>query len=209
MIGFREFGQQPFHLVLFQRHVDFDSRMARDRGGNTRANLLQVQRLLFAGELIEQFVKHVFDRRGLHSRGSDFDGDTAHAEWLGLETVARELVGNFAEDRLLRRRQFQHDRHQQALALDSHRRPPLQHALEKYTLVSHVLVYDPQAIFVYREDEGVANLAQWLERAKSGESGLLFADVEGRRTSVVRNRVELLPRKSRGEIWIERSRLQS
>src|SRR4029077_13011810 len=112
-------------------------------------------------------MEHVFDRRGLYSCGSNLDGDTARAERLGLKTVAREFVGDFAEDCLLRRRQLQYDRHEQALALDLHGRPLLQRALEKYTLVSHVLVDDPQTVFVHRQNEGVANLSQRLERAKS------------------------------------------
>ena len=62
MVGFGEFREQPFHFVLLQRHVDLDGGVAGDGGGNAGTDLFQVQRLLFARELVEQFVQHVLDR---------------------------------------------------------------------------------------------------------------------------------------------------
>ena len=53
--------QQPLHFVLLQRHVDLDGGMAGDAGGDAGANLLQVQRLLFALELLQDFVQQVLD----------------------------------------------------------------------------------------------------------------------------------------------------
>ena len=53
MVGFGEFGEQPLHFVLLERHVYFDGGMAGDGGGDASANLFQIQLLLFARELIE------------------------------------------------------------------------------------------------------------------------------------------------------------
>jgi len=44
--------QQPFHLVLLQRHVDLDGRMARDAGRDLPSDLVQVQYLLFLLKLV-------------------------------------------------------------------------------------------------------------------------------------------------------------
>ena len=130
------------------------------------ANLLQVQRLLFAGKLVEQFVQHVLDGGGVHSGGSDLYRDAAGAKGFDFESVPGQFVGDFGEDCLLRRREFDHQRHQQALAFDFLRRPLLQNFLEQHALVGHVLVDDPQAFGIHRQDEGVANLAQRLERGQ-------------------------------------------
>ena len=143
VVGFGQFGEQPFHLVLLERHVDFDGRMARDRGGDASAYLFQVQRLLFARELVEEFVQHAFDGGRLDSCRRDFHRHAACAEGLGLESVMLQFVGNFGEYRLLCRRQLQHNRHQQALAFHSLRRTLLQHALEQDAFVRYVLVHDP------------------------------------------------------------------
>ena len=80
---------------------------------------------------------------GFDSRGSDFDGDAARAEWFGFESVVLQFVGNFGEDGLLRRSEFQHDRHEQALAFDFLRGALLQDSLEQHALVGHMLIDDP------------------------------------------------------------------
>ena len=36
-VGLRKFGEEPFHFVLFQRHVDLDSGVAGDGSGNAAA----------------------------------------------------------------------------------------------------------------------------------------------------------------------------
>ena len=95
------------------------------------------------------------------------------------------------EHRLLRRRQLQHDRHQQPLALDFLRRALLQHAFKQHALVRHVLVDDPQTIFVHREDERIPNLSQRLQRAQRRQRRLFFADLERRSAAVVGNRLDL------------------
>src|SRR6185312_3236637 len=60
-LGFREFLQQPLHLVLFQWHVDLDGRMAGNAGCDPCPNLLQIQRLLFMFKLLQQLEQHLFD----------------------------------------------------------------------------------------------------------------------------------------------------
>ncbi len=135
-----------------------------------------------------KFVQHVFHCRRVYSRRSDFHGHAARAKGLGLKSIVLQFVGDFGEHRLLRGRQLQHNRHQQALAFDSVRRPLLQHSFKQHALVGHVLVHNPQTIFVHRQDERIANLPQRLERAQRSQRRLLFAHVESRSTPMIRNR---------------------
>src|SRR5216684_4705950 len=50
-----------------------------------------------------------------------------------------------------------------------------------------MLVDYPQPIFIYRENERVANLPQGFEVAKRGKSWVLIVDFECRRAAIVRN----------------------
>src|SRR5438128_6392938 len=88
----RQFAEQPFHLVLLERHVDFDGRMARNGGGDASANLLQIQRLLFAGKLIEEFVQHVFNLARLKARWRNLYCDAACAEGFRVKAILLQLV---------------------------------------------------------------------------------------------------------------------
>ena len=87
-IGFGQLAQQPLHFVLLQRHVDLDGRMARNTGRDIGANLLQVQRLLVALELLDYLVQQMLDiaRRNACCRGLYCDG--TRAERLDLKGVA-------------------------------------------------------------------------------------------------------------------------
>src|SRR5580704_4499862 len=42
VVGFREFGEEPVHFILLERHVDLDGGVAGDGGGDAGANLFQV-----------------------------------------------------------------------------------------------------------------------------------------------------------------------
>ena len=57
MICFRQLREQPFHFVVLQRHVHLDGGMTRNRGRDPCPNLFQIQRLLLARELIDQFAR--------------------------------------------------------------------------------------------------------------------------------------------------------
>ena len=143
MVGFCEFGEQPVHFILLERHVDLDGGVAGDGGGDAGANLFQVQRLLFARDLVEEFVQHVLDCGCIYAGGRDFHGHAARAERFGLEAVVLEFIGDLGKYSLLRRREFEHDWHEQALALDFLRGALPQDALEQHALVGYVLVDDP------------------------------------------------------------------
>ncbi len=118
VVGFREFGEKPVHFILFERHVDLDGGVAGDGSGNAAANLFQVQRLLLARDLIEQFVEHVLDGSRIDTRRSDLHCDTARAEGLSFESIVLQFVGDLGKDGLLRWRQLKNNRHEQALAFD-------------------------------------------------------------------------------------------
>ena len=143
MIGFSQFDQQPLHFILFERHIHLDGGVTRDRGCDAGTNLLQIQRLLLAGELVKQFVQHVLDRAGIHARWRNFDRQTASTKGFSFESVVLQLVGNFGKRGLLRRGQLQYDRHQQPLAPYFLCRPFLEHAFKQDTLVRDVLIDNP------------------------------------------------------------------
>ena len=89
MLGVGEFGQQPLHFVLLERHVDLDRRMAGDRRCDPRAHRFQIDDLVFARELLEDFIQHVLDLRSVHARRCDFHRDAACAERFRFEAVVR------------------------------------------------------------------------------------------------------------------------
>ena len=126
------------------------------------------------GELFEKFVQHVFDLRSLHSGGSDFNGDAARAEGLGFEAVECQFIGNLGKDRLLRRGEFEQQRHEQALAFHFLGGPLLEDFFEEHALVGDVLIDDPETFVIDGQDERLANLAQRLER-RQGRSQIAVA----------------------------------
>src|SRR5882672_7781083 len=163
MLRLREFSEEPLHLILFERHVDLDRGMTRDRRGNTRAHSLEIDGLIFARQLFKDFVEHVLDLGGVHAGWSDFYGDAAGSEGLGIETIVGEFVSNLAEDGLLRGRQFEDQWHQQTLAFDALGGALSQDFFEQHAFMCDVLVDDPQTVFIDGEDKRIADLAERLE----------------------------------------------
>src|SRR5262249_47410388 len=111
-VSFGELGEQPFHLVLIERHVDLDGGMAGDGGSDASANLLQVERLILAGKLIEQFMQQVLDLGSFNSGGRELDRDTSRTKRLGVEAIVVQFLRKLGEDRLLGRGELDHDWHQ-------------------------------------------------------------------------------------------------
>src|SRR5277367_3582724 len=111
-------------------------------------------------------MQHVFDRRCIDSGGSDLYRDAARAEGFGFEAIVLQFVRDFGERGLLRGRQLEHDRHEEALAFYFLHRALLEDALEQYALVRDMLIDNPQAIFVYRKDERIANLSERPQRSQ-------------------------------------------
>ena len=160
---------------MLQRHVDLDGGVAGDGRGNPRANFFHVQRLLFARKLIEQLVQHVLDLRSLDARRSDFDSDASRPKRFGLEAILVKFFGDLSKHGLLGRREFEQQRHEQALAFYFLRGPLLQDLFKQYAFVSDVLIDDPKALVIHREDERLANLSQRLERRQRwGEVTVFF-----------------------------------
>ena len=127
-VGFGKFSEQPLHLVLIEWHIDLDRCVAGNRRSNTGAKLLQIDRLLLARDLVDQFMQEMLNLVRLYASGSELHHDAARAKRLCLKAVLGKFLGNFREHRLLRRRKLEHQRHQQTLTLH-----PLSRALlEKY-----------------------------------------------------------------------------
>src|SRR5271166_2431846 len=86
-VGFGQLLQEPFHFVLFERHVDLDGGVASDTGSDPGTDLFEVERLLFAFDLLEDFMQQVFDFGGRDAGGGGLHRDGADTEGLDLETV--------------------------------------------------------------------------------------------------------------------------
>ena len=71
----------------------------------------------------------------------------------------------------LRGEEIDEQRHEQALALDALDLALAEDLFEEDALVGDVLIDDPEAFFVDGEDEGVAELAEGLERGEGVERG--------------------------------------
>ena len=89
MLGFCQLHEQPLHLILFEWHIDFDRGVARNRRRNTRPHRFQVDGLVLACELFEDFVHHVLDLRRVDARRCDLYRHAARAEGLRFKTIAR------------------------------------------------------------------------------------------------------------------------
>ncbi len=83
-----------------------------------------------------------------------------------------------------------------------------QYAFKQHALVGHVLVDDPQSVFIDGEDEGIADLSQWPEGGERGQRGLFFLGVERRSAAVVWNRLREAafeaPRYGRRDVGFDR-----
>jgi hypothetical protein len=53
VLGLRQLTKQPLHFILFERHIDLNRCVAGDAGGDAGSNLLEVQGLFLALELLE------------------------------------------------------------------------------------------------------------------------------------------------------------
>ena len=87
------------------------------------------------------------------------------AELLDLEPERLERLGTADERLAFGRRQLEHHRHEQALALEPPGGQPLHDPLEQHPLVRDVLVDDADALVVDRDDERVAELPERDHRA--------------------------------------------
>src|SRR5215469_11596114 len=162
--------EQPLHFVLFERHVDFDGGVAGDRSSDLCANLLQIEGLLFALELLEDLVQHVLDFRRGNARRCGLHRDGANAEGLDLEAVVIELVRDLRENSHLARRKLDQQRYEHLLVLGRIGETLAQDLLKEHAFVRDVLVDDPQSLRVDGEDERIANLPKRFERSKRVEA---------------------------------------
>src|SRR5262252_681327 len=86
--GFRQFGEEPLHFVMVQGHVHFDRGVAGDGGGDAGAERVEVEFLIFAGELFEKLVQHAFDFGSVDACRRGFNRNAAGTERFSFESVA-------------------------------------------------------------------------------------------------------------------------
>ena len=115
--------------------------------------------LRFALDAAQDFKQKLFRVVRRDRRGRFVNGHAPRADGRNLEAVCGQLFADALYDRNLLRRKFHDDGHQQALAGERALAAGAQMLLEQHALVSHMLVDDPEAVFVYREDERISDLA--------------------------------------------------
>ncbi len=122
----------------------------------------------------EDLFEHTFEFDAFEADRRCFDGKGARAEGLDFEAVVVKLFGDLGEGDHLGGEHVDEKRHEETLALHLLGVAVAEDLFEEDALVGYVLVDDPEALFVGGEDEGVAELAEWLERGEGGEGvGLL------------------------------------
>jgi hypothetical protein len=159
VLGFAEFGEEPVDFGGFERLVDFYSSVAGDAGGDAAPAGLGVLGLLIAVGNGEDLFEHLFELGAFEADWSRFDGQGSGAEGLSFEAVVVEFFCYLREGDHLGWKKIDEQRHEQTLTLDLFGGSLAQDAFEEDALVGHVLVDDPEALFVGGEDEGVAELA--------------------------------------------------
>ena len=100
------------------------------------------------------------------------------AEVFDFQAEPLEHGGVLRQRLALRRRQLEHDRREQPLALERARGQLLHHLLEEHALVRHVLIDDRDALVVDGDDVGVAELAERDHRPDLAGVGRQVAAVE-------------------------------
>ena len=118
MLGFSQFGKQPVDFGGLKGHVDLDSGVAGDGGGDAGGTGVGVFGLLLAvgGE---DLFEHALEFPALQADGRGLDGEGTGAEGFGFKAVAFEFGGERGEDDHLFGEEFDEDGHEQALTLNA------------------------------------------------------------------------------------------
>ncbi len=103
--------------------------------------------------------------------GRRLDGDGAGPERLHLKAIGLQFPGDGGKGDHLRRQQIEQHGHEQPLALYLLHPALAQYPLEQHPLVGHMLIDDPQALLVHRQDEGFAQLPQRPQRGQAVQGG--------------------------------------
>src|SRR5205085_11195604 len=90
--GLSKFSEQPFHLVLLERHVDLDCSVTRNRCRDTVAYGIEIQHLMLALKISQQLAKHLLHVAAFYARWHCLYDDGPGAEQLNLKAIASELI---------------------------------------------------------------------------------------------------------------------
>ena len=134
--------------------------MTSNRCRNATANSIEVQRLLLALKISEQFAEHLFHIAAFYACRYSLYDDSTRSKQLHLKAITPELIGDLGEDSLLPRSELYDDRHQHLLHWDGFGVPLFQHALEEHAFMSYMLIDDPEPLLIDRENERLTYLPQ-------------------------------------------------
>jgi len=110
--------EEPQYLLLVERLINLDGRVAGDGGGDATATGFSVLGLLVAVGDGEDLFEHAFEFGAIEAYWGGFDGEGAGTEGFGFEAVALEFFGNLSEGDHLSGEEIDEQRHEEALTLD-------------------------------------------------------------------------------------------
>ena len=162
VIRFREGPEQPFHFRLVERHVHFDGRVASSRCSDFRLQRINRNRSILALQPIEDFPQQMFRVVRSNPRRHSLNRNTLWPHRFDFKSIRSQFLTNFFVDDELPWRQLDNHGHQQALRFDLSRAACFEVLFEEHSLMSDVLVYDPQTFAVHRHNETGAHLTERL-----------------------------------------------
>ena len=155
-----EFAEQPFHLGLIERHIYLDGCMARGGSGDFRLQCFNGNGRVFAFNAVENFRQQFFGVAGHDSGRNGLNGKALGPMGSTSKPLADKFLGNFFVNHDLARRQLYHHGHQHALRFDFACAARFEVLFKKHAFVRYVLVDNPQALAIHRDDETGADLAE-------------------------------------------------
>ena len=172
MLGSGQLGKQPFHARRVERSVDFDGRVTGDRGGNPRARRLQVLCLLQAVRLFQHLDQHALQSSGPSSpAGAALTAMVRGPKGSTSNPLASSSRAMPAKVTICAGSRSISTGHEQPLPLHLLHAALAQDPLEQYPLMGHVLIDDPEALLVHRQDEGFTQLPQRPQRSQPVQRG--------------------------------------
>ena len=168
-----QFGEQPGDLGGLKRHVDLDGGMAGHRSGNPAGSGLRVvglARMILCGENV---FKHLLKFAALQAHGRRLDSQGTGAKGFSFKAVSFQFGGDASKRHHLGWKQVDEQGHEETLTLHLLGLPFAEDLFKQDALMGDMLVDDPEALVVRGKDEGVAHLAEGLERGEGVEGGVL------------------------------------
>jgi hypothetical protein len=137
--------------------------MTCDRGTDFIAQDLQGYGPRFRPKLIQNLDQETLYILGRNIGGGRFDGHRALAKGLDVKSIGGQFLGDFVQSCLLLRLEFDNNRQQEPLTFHFPFAAQALVPFEENAFVGYMLVNDPEATSVGRDNETVFDLPKGLQ----------------------------------------------